>query len=508
MSAVGLSKVVIMDSMTFDLLLNPHLLANLAPDLSRSDALKHLRTFLNLLQAEKAKNSAGAAGAAVGVQQDEPEVSVISQDQTPAISQRLASRKQAVLQLLCLHLCCVLRWELSALSSGLSLAQQQQLLDCLTGATDTQKTLSELGPDNVEETLDSLSPSMLFSLTLFFRWVLHSAVALNLPMPAGSKAQIHAAAKEATLNSLSTPELPVPVGGGGDQGGPLHQWLLRLVPLALKVLDSVAEQSAFCVMPAMDRVTIVDNAIAVDVEGESSKNGSPSKKRRKDASGSQQAHWKALVLLDLVRYHFAFEDYPRARKYVRDAAEWLKSDLEKADDVASKVHSGISEAIRVTDDHHTPSFQPCTSAAEAKHILRLLNQEEEEGEMPFYWRLNFELLLRDRRSPSPDEEEREQASERNLSARLERCHPPGMEHFVRSREEDAEDEEDVDDVYVGVEARKRKLLKALTAGEVTIPGGWREKINVTSKLSDGKSRYLKFCHLFLVNVRMFYNFLP
>ncbi len=251
-----------MDDTTFDLLLSPKLLVELAPRLGRSELLEHLGAFLSLLQAEKAKGTAASSSGALSPQDDTTtaEVTVVppADNLAPPVSQRLANRKQGVLQLLSLQLCCRLDWNLSALSAGLTMGQQQQLFDCLTSATATQRHLAELSPESVTSSVASLSssPGSVFALALFFRWVVHSACALSLPVPMGSKAQIHLAAQQ---RGSGCPALPIPAGGGGsEQGGLLHQWLARLVPLALKVLQALLDQELHCALPTMESVTLAE----------------------------------------------------------------------------------------------------------------------------------------------------------------------------------------------------------------------------------------------------------
>ncbi len=461
-----------MEDSTFDLLLSPKLLFELASRLDRTEVLDHLRAFLTLLQAEKAKT--GSAGMAA----EDPEVSVLpAENQTPPISQRLAARKQAVLQMLSLQLCCCLDWSLAALSAGLSMAQQQQLFDCLTSATSTQKLLTELPPDDVSGSLTSLSssPSSVFALTLFFRWVVHSACALNLPVPIGSKAQIHAAALSAARSAFSSspaagPELPIPTGGS-ELGGPLHQWLARLVPLALKVLQAILEEDLHCSLPTMERVAIEDNVVAFSVEGGVNK--------RKKESGAAYTQWRGLILFDLARYHFCVEDYEQTRTYLK-SMESLKPPFALSDDEEAAMLRGMAGAVgvftssyREVASHFLQHFTP----GESKQMLQLLKREG--SKLPFYWRINLELLAR-----YHDGEASKDVSVANLSTRVEHCQPPSAEHFAFA-EKGALCSTLDDGTRQG--ARKKEMLAAMIE-DSRLPQPWMEKVNLTPKLSDGKSR--------------------
>ena len=115
------------DSGAFELLLSPESLSERAPHLSDLDAAGHLRSFLNLLQAEKAK-SASASPVAPLAPPEDPDVAVLPQPEVAAVSDRLVTRKQAVLQLLSLQLTGKLEWSLTTLGAQLSISQQQQVI--------------------------------------------------------------------------------------------------------------------------------------------------------------------------------------------------------------------------------------------------------------------------------------------------------------------------------------------------------------------------------------------
>ncbi len=481
-----------MDESTFDLLLTPHLLKEVAPKLSRQEILSHLRAFLALLQAEKVKT--GSSSGAGGMTPEEPDVSVVPPDnQTPPVSHRLATRKQAVLQLLSLQLCSLLDWNLSSLSSGLPLSLQQQLFDCVTGATSTQKLLSELCPENVQEKVSALSPPAVFALALFFRWVVHGAAALNLPMPSGSKAQIHAAVIAGKTSYTAGPDLPIAASGGSDQsGGPLHQWLIRLVPLALKVLQAILDEELHCALPDIEAVVMEDNVVSLKVEGASEESGkgagggTPAKKRKKEATSSGnavQSQWKALIHFDLAKHSFGTEDYDLARKHV-DAIESLRplppAPRGEAAEAEAALLKGMTVALSKADEGHT--LHHCVLPEEALQTLKML--EKENKSVPFYQRLNLELLARCRVGGGDVLDDGGELAENTLAERIDRGHPPAEGHYGSSSVAVAVPDEGDS----SLDARKRRMLAALT--ETELPSGWTAKINLTPKLSDSKSRYV------------------
>ncbi len=135
------------------------------------------------------------------------------------------------------------------LNRRLSVTLQQQLLDCLTAATQAQRLISELTLERAEEILVAASSEsdpkssapQLFAVGVFFRWVLRCAAAQPLPLPCGSKAGIHADSGLPLQNNVNS------VGNGNSsdqqqqqqqqqQQNQILQWLGSLVHLALKVL--------------------------------------------------------------------------------------------------------------------------------------------------------------------------------------------------------------------------------------------------------------------------------
>jgi len=261
-----------MDDLAFGLLLSPHSFADKAADITDEQAKNLLKTFLGLLQAEKAWRSTPATQATTPTTSEEPGAADVIPLPSPgdpappssfpgaapaivASTQQMVpppTRKQAVLQLLCLQLTARLEWSLAELATELTLSLQQQLFDCLTAATRTQKTLSELTLDNVEETIAALSTCgsyANFAVALFFQWVVRCSTPA-LPLPTGNKAAILASAAASGAYSFSLPSMP----WGGSEA--LQQWVASLSPLALRVLRAMLNNQVSSPRPSLRCVVI------------------------------------------------------------------------------------------------------------------------------------------------------------------------------------------------------------------------------------------------------------
>jgi hypothetical protein len=400
--------MAIMDDLAFGFLLSPRTLAERSDELSPAETKGLLKTYLGLLQTEKARAmlaSAAAAPAAVQTEEGGGGADVVmlsSPGDPPAPSSfagaapaptsaataatatapppppPLVTRKQAVLQLLCLQLSAQLHWSLSDLAGELSLSLQQQFFDCLTAATRTQKSLSELTVDNVEETVrglaaDSGGPFAAFAVALFFQWVVRCA-APPLPLPTGTKAAILAgAANGHAAGTFTLPILPGAVNGAAASEA-LQQWVASLAPLALKVLRHMLEVGVECPLPPFGAATLLpDNQVVLE---------KPSNGDQLDARA-----WIHLAHFELARYSLCVEDYAAARTHVAALGERPTLPSKEA-----TVFGGLRRALADPDDldNRVPAFVNHCTASEGRQMLARAKKEE----IPIYAKVNYEHLAR------------------------------------------------------------------------------------------------------------------
>ena len=335
--------------------------------------------------------------------------------------------------------------------------------------------------DNVKDTIKSVSstPATVFALGLFFRWVLRCAATLSLPVPAGSKAQIHAAIlTNESQQRNGGPVLPLPApgaaGGGGGDHGPIHQWLSSLVPLALKGLRTMVDLELACSLPSLDCVVLEKNVVTLKVDDLGGKK-KPSKSNAELAN-----RWKWQSLYDLSRYYLCFEDYGQVRHCLTSmtALKPLPAMAKEEWDIFKGMLDAIGNVTDSPGAAWNPSFQHCTPS-EAKQMLKLC-ESTKANSVPFYWRLNYELLST-YHLPKDDDKTARALSSKNVASRVELAQPPSAGAF--SNDAIAEPSSSSSKF----EAKKRRMLMAMR-DPLKAPKEWSEKIVLTPRLSEAKSR--------------------
>jgi hypothetical protein len=482
-----------LDTAAFGYLLSPDTLQQNLHKLPKDELADLLKSYLMLFQTEQAKSHAAAAAAAIvsgsasvasdqssngdldvliinesdGGQDDVKDVGGANKAGGDILPKQ--TKKQVVLQKLVLQLGCALRWHFKEINAAITLPLQHTLMEILLGVVKLSPQVLEGGlrAENVEQFLkkDSLDNCALFALTLFYRWALRSIAQLPTPVPVGNKAQIYQA-----LSKNSFPSHTV----GTDQN--LGLTISTYVPVALKAMKTILESN--------QKLLLDEEPTALAFKMPKDSGGlifDP-------ADGWEKASKEQSIVninYDLACHHICFEDYSDCAKCMTNI-KGIGSEVLARCDLEVDTLYGLGKAIWGEEAKAAKEPSVLTAPAftsptknDGEQILKVLKKDAFQkgtGDVPFYWRANYELNAWNYGFDTAAE-----MNKLNLSARIDQGRAPNFETFNAAGL--------TQPLARGKQNRKAAMFNALKT--LAVPAAYKAKPSISCKMYESKQKVKK-----------------